>query len=116
MIKRIDANEVDQRMRISKFIILLEALPEKYFNQGHLPGAMNVPHDISDNKILEILPDRTAEIITYCANRPCANSEILAERLVELGYKNVLDFYDGKEGWVKSGRHLVRSEPPTLKP
>ncbi len=114
MIQRIDANEVGQRLRTSKYVLVLEALPEKFFNQGHLPGAINVPHDVSDKKILEILPDRTAEIITYCANRPCANSEILAERLVALGYNNVVDFYDGKEGWVKSGRRLVRSGQPPL--
>lgn len=108
MITRIDANEVEKRLKSSKYVVVLEALPEKYFKQGHLPGALNLPHDVPDTDILKALPDRATEIITYCANRPCANSEILAERLVELGYTNVFDFYDGKEGWVKSGRHLAR--------
>lgn len=108
MINRLTADEVAQKIDISKNMIILEALPEKYFQKGHLPNALNLPHDVDESEIRSLLPDQHAQIITYCANGPCANSEILAERLIALGYENVFDFYDGKEGWVKSGRHLVK--------
>jgi rhodanese-related sulfurtransferase len=26
-------------------VVLVEALPEKYFRHSHLPGALNIPHD-----------------------------------------------------------------------
>ena len=109
MIKKLSVEEVANRIEENKKVLLLEALPEKYFKQGHLPGALNIHHDVDEEDLKFVLKDKNAEIITYCANGPCMNSEILAERLLELGYKNVFDFHLGKEGWVKSGRHLKRS-------
>lgn len=108
MIKKLSVDDVANKLELNKSLILLEALPEKYFKQGHIPGAYNVPHDAAEADIKFIVGDKEAEIITYCANGPCMNSEILAERLIEMGFNNVSDFHLGKEGWVKSGRHLVK--------
>ncbi len=108
MIKKLTVDEVANRIENNKKILLLEALPEKYFRKGHLPGALNIPHDVAEEDLKFVLKDKDAEIITYCANGPCMNSEILAERLIGMGFKNVSDFHLGKEGWVKSGRHLEK--------
>lgn len=92
----------------SQNLILLEALPKKYFDQGHLPKAINVPLDISDEDVYRMLPDRSSVLITYCTGLTCPNSKKLAERLLNLGYNNVLAYEEGKEGWVRSGSKLER--------
>ncbi|MFC3578027.1 rhodanese-like domain-containing protein [Streptomyces yaanensis] len=84
-------------------VTLVEALPASYYEEAHLPGAVNLPHDQVDGLAPELLPDKQAEIIVYCANSPCPNSGIAARRLTELGYENVYDYDDGKQDWIAAG-------------
>jgi 3-mercaptopyruvate sulfurtransferase SseA len=45
MPKLIDAKTVKQHLEDSHPFFLVEALPEKYYLDGHLPGALNLPHE-----------------------------------------------------------------------
>lgn len=84
-------------------IVLIEALPAKYFQQGHLPGAINIAPDAPDASFAHALPDKDAEIVVYCASATCRNSSIAAERLAALGYRNVREYHEGKAGWIAAG-------------
>ncbi len=84
-------------------ITLVEALPAKYYLDRHLPGAVNLPLDQLDNLAPALLPDKTAEIVVYCASGPCKNSGIAADRLAELGYEKVRDYHEGKADWIAAG-------------
>jgi rhodanese-related sulfurtransferase len=46
---------------------LVEASPEESFQKSHLPGAINLPTDQVRQRAAEVLPDRNAEIVVYCA-------------------------------------------------
>lgn len=83
--------------------VLVEALPWDYYAKEHLPGAINIPHDQVDELAANLLPDKSAAVIVYCSNGPCANSGIAAGRLAELGYTNVADYHLGKEDWFAAG-------------
>lgn len=74
---------------------LVEALPSGYYLDAHLPGAINIPHDRVDELAAELLPDRSAAIVVYCANGPCPNSAIAARRLTQLAYTDVRDYHEG---------------------
>ncbi len=84
-------------------VVLVEALPEKYYRDGHLPGALNLPHDEVDARAPTLLPDKSAPIVVYCASAPCKNSGLAAERLAELGYADVRDYHEGKQDWIEAG-------------
>ena len=84
-------------------VTLVEALPPMYYEREHLPGAINIPHDEVDALAPELLPDRNAEIVVYCASGPCQNSGIAARRLAALGYANVSDYHEGKAEWFAAG-------------
>jgi rhodanese-related sulfurtransferase len=92
---------------------LVDALGERYFAADHLPGAVNVPHTASDDTVLAQLPDRDAEIVTYCANTACQNSHVLAHRLQVLGYRNVAVFPGGKKEWQETGLKLESAATAT---
>ncbi len=93
-------------------VVLVEALPERYYLDAHLPGAINIPHDQIDALAPTMLPDKDAQIVVYCASGPCKNSGIAARRLVALGYSNVLDYYEGKQDWVAAGLPVESGPAP----
>ena len=80
--------------------LLMEALPAKYFEDSHLPGARNMPHDAVAELAPTLAPDRAAAIVVYCANAACQNSHIAAVRLKQLGYTDVRVYAGGKQDWI----------------
>jgi rhodanese-related sulfurtransferase len=78
---------------------VVESLPEKYYRDGHLPGALHLPLDELESRAGRILPDKDAEVVVYCASASCRNSDAAARRLGLLGYSNVAVYAGGKEDW-----------------
>jgi rhodanese-related sulfurtransferase len=98
--KQIDRSTLQQRLGNAT---LVEALPEKYWRDWHLPGALNLPHDRVREHAPVLLPDRSAEIVVYCASRTCQNSHIAARVLEQMGYANVAVYPGGKQDWQEAG-------------
>lgn len=86
--------------------VLVEALPVRYFDMGHLPGAVNINIGEAKAKALELLQDKNAEIVVYCASQTCTNSDQVAVQLHALGYGNVYVFKGGKAEWQEAGYEL----------
>lgn len=103
MVSTITRDELKAKLDRKEKLILAEALPETYYLDKHLPGAINLPHDQVDALAPVLLQDRSAQIVVYCANGPCRNSGLAAHRLVELGYTNVRDYHEGKQDWIEAG-------------
>jgi rhodanese-related sulfurtransferase len=82
---------------------VVEALPAPYFEDAHLPGARNLPHDSDEATIAALLPDHDATVVVYCSNLACQNSTILSRRLAQLGYTDVREYEAGKEDWITAG-------------
>ena len=85
---------------------LIEALPAKYYLEGHLPGAVHLPHDRVRQLGPAALPDKTREIVAYCASATCQNSHIAADTLRAMGYARVTVYAGGKKDWVEAGLEL----------
>ena len=103
MQNEITRDELKRKLDSREKLVLIEALPAKYFQQGHLPGAINIPHDAPAATFTQALPDIGAEIVVYCASETCRNSSIAADRLVALGCRNVREYHEGKAGWIDAG-------------
>jgi rhodanese-related sulfurtransferase len=111
MAPKITLEELRARLQANPDLVLVEALPEMYYADAHLPGAVNIPHDAVDELAPAVLPDRDAEIVVYCANGPCANSGIASARLLALGYANVSDYHEGKQDWTEAGLPVETGVP-----
>ena len=48
--------------------LLVEVLAEPQYRAGHLPGAVNLPLGQLRERAPELLPDKEAEIVVYCAS------------------------------------------------
>jgi rhodanese-related sulfurtransferase len=84
-------------------VTVVDALPASYFAQVHIPGAVNLFLDEAAERAAEVLPDRSAAIVTYCSNLSCPNSEGVARTLARLGYTNVRKYGEGIQDWVEAG-------------
>ena len=87
-------------------ITLVEALPQRYFDDGHLPGAINIPHDEIRARAASLLPDKEARIVVYCASTACRNSKLATDTLHRMGYTNAVEYVEGKQDWVEAGLPL----------
>ena len=92
-------------------VTVVEALPPEYYEAEHLPGAINLPHTEVRERAHELLPDKDAAIVVYCANEPCPNSGIATHVLTKLGYTNVRDYEGGKQDWREAGLPLEQGVP-----
>ncbi|WP_035841201.1 rhodanese-like domain-containing protein [Kitasatospora azatica] len=101
MATTIERDEVQKKIQDGATV--LEALPASYFEDKHIPGALNLPLDDLDKIAAERLTDKDAEIVVYCSNTACSNSGVAADRLIELGYTKVYKYAAGKEDWVEAG-------------
>ena len=109
--KLIDRNTLKQKLHSPAAPTLVEALPEKYWRDWHLPGAKHLPHDQVRELAPALLPDRGAEIVVYCASATCQNSHIAARVLEQMGYGNVAVYAGGKQDWQEAGLSVERGEP-----
>jgi rhodanese-related sulfurtransferase len=68
MIKTISRDELKQKIDQHDDFLLVETLSPTTYHQNHLPGALNLPPDKVKALASELLPDKGAEIVVYCAN------------------------------------------------
>jgi rhodanese-related sulfurtransferase len=108
MSKLIDRNELQRRLGAANRPILVEALPEKYYRDGHLPGARHLPHTEVAQLAATVLPDKDAGIVVYCASATCQNSHIAARLLEQRDYTDVSVYAGGKQDWSEAGLAFER--------
>jgi rhodanese-related sulfurtransferase len=104
MVKDLTGTELVELIDSGHPLTLVDALPESYYNQAHLPGAINLVEPDVATRAADVLPDRDRTVVTYCSNRACGNSGAVARRLEQLGYTDVRTYPDGIQDWVESGR------------
>lgn len=107
MTQTITREELKNRLDNGEPLTLVEALPAKYYDAGHLPGAINIPHDRIREEAPSQLPDKNALIVVYCANTECRNSALAAQDLEATGYRNVFEYVEGKKDWEAAGYPLL---------
>jgi len=104
--KTITNKEIKNYLDKGDKVVFVEAMSEKHFAEGHLPGAISIPPEKIETVAPKMLKDKNQVIITYCASEKCSNSKTAAQALGKLGYKNVVAYAGGKEDWKKAGFKL----------
>ncbi|MBQ8380267.1 MAG: rhodanese-like domain-containing protein [Clostridia bacterium] len=88
--RQISMDEAAKMMKDEKNYIILDVRRPDEYAEGHIPGAINVPNeDIGTAEISE-LPDKSQLILVYC--RSGRRSKEASEKLVKLGYTNIVEF------------------------
>jgi rhodanese-related sulfurtransferase len=105
----ITRDELKRKVDRGDDFTLVETLAPEQFQEGHLPGAINMPPDQVSKLAPGLLPDKQVEVITYCASRTCHASGDAARALMKLGYTNVRHYVGGKADWTFAGLPIERS-------
>ena len=90
MYVNITAQEAKTIMDTEEGCLILDTRTREEYDQGHIPGAIQISHDEITEKAEEVLTDKDQLILVYC--RSGRRSKIAAEALVELGYTNIKEF------------------------
>ena len=102
MTKTIAREQIKEKLDTKEPVTIIEALPQRYFDAEHLPGALNIPHDEIQARAQDMLPDKDAFIVVYCASTDCRNSKIATDTLQQLGYSNAFEYVEGKQHWLEA--------------
>jgi len=85
--------------------VFVDARETFFFEEGRLPGAINLPVAQAEDGLLSGIPaDRETLLIVYCSGGDCEDSRTVARLLREAGYRNVRVFEGGWEEWEASPR------------
>jgi rhodanese-related sulfurtransferase len=99
MIQTITRDELAAQLGSHEPPQVLETLPERYYRKAHLPGARLMPHDRVGELAPTLVPDKSSDIVVYCASDTCKSSHQAAAELERLGYSSVRVYVGGKADW-----------------
>ena len=85
--------------------VLLDVRSPEMFAQGHVPGAVSLPHGRIVERNLAEHPAETLFVV-YCAGPHCNGADRAALRLARLG-RPVKKMIGGVEGWKDEGFDLT---------
>jgi rhodanese-related sulfurtransferase len=82
--------------------VFIDARESDFFEEGHIPGAINVP--VSQLAHPTGLPEnKSAALIVYCSGGDCEDSRILAKALAAAGYESISVLAGGWDEWTAAG-------------
>jgi len=113
-ITEISVEELRAKIDKEEDFILLDVREPDEFEEGHIPGAINIPRGLLEFRIANTefggmdAPDKGKELIIYC--KMGGRSALATESLLKLGYKNSKNLAGGWEVWEKdiaSGESVI---------
>lgn len=88
--RQISMDEAVAMMERESGYIILDVRTPAEFAEKHIPNAINVPNETIGTDEISQLPNKDQLIMVYC--RSGRRSKEAAEKLVKLGYTNIVEF------------------------
>ena len=95
--RQINAEEAATMMEEESSYIILDVRTAQEYSEKHIPGAINIPNETIGYQDIQELPDKEQLILVSC--RSGNRSKQAAEKLVKLGYTNIVEF-GGINDWT----------------
>lgn len=85
-----------------KPLVIVDVRSAEEFAQGHVPGAVNIPHDQIGRRVHELEAYRTGgNIVLYC--RSGRRVGVAAQALEDRGFNRLLHLEGDMPGWAQAG-------------
>lgn len=79
--------------------MLIDSRPLPRFQQGTIPGAVNVPYPAWDKVVGRLSADKNALLVFFCQGVTCQMSPLSQRKAIALGYTNTKVYHEGVPEW-----------------
>lgn len=87
-------------------LVLDVRTPEEYA-EGHVPNAINIPHDQIEAHLAELEARKSGPVVLYCKSGRRAG--LAAEALAKAGFTNLLHLTGDMQGWTEAGLPIEKA-------
>jgi rhodanese-related sulfurtransferase len=92
-------------------LLVLDVRSTAEFDEGHIPGAINIPYDSIGERIAELGPAGERDVVVYC--RSGRRATIALETLKGAGFSRLFHLEGDYLRWSEEDRSVVR---PSARP
>jgi len=92
-------------------LLVLDVRTAKEFDEGHVPGAVNISHEELESRLSEIEAQRGSEVVVYC--RSGRRAEMALDLLARAGFERLYHLEGDYLAWSAADRPV---EKPALPP
>src|SRR2546426_3804381 len=101
IVPEVSPEQVKARLDKGEHPVVLDVREKEEVRQGYVPGALSLPRGFLEMRVEEVVPEKNAPIVAYCAG---GTRSLLAGRILkELGYANVVSMRGGFTAWKNQG-------------
>ena len=104
-LEAVTLDELLSRMK-SRDVVLLDVRPEGEYQNGHIPGAINIPAEALEKRLKELKKNK--EYIAYCRGPFCVYADEAVSILSKKGFK-ARRLTDGFPDWALKGLPVDRA-------
>ena len=97
----ISSTQLEKQIRGGQTALILDVRSPEEYAEGHIPGAINMPHDQFPERASELDVSQSDPIIIYCHSG--RRARLVEESLASEGYTKVIDLSGHMVGWRKAG-------------
>ena len=98
----LSAKQLNQAMKDSLQLVILDARSEVAWKQMHIPGAIPVPYYEDPEEVLKEVSKDSTWVVAYCACPHAASGRVVT-KLRKLGYKKTAIMDEGILVWAQQG-------------
>jgi len=105
----IDAKGLQALLEAQVPLVLLDARGPNWHDNNVIPGAKLAFYTDSAEELAALVPNPESLVVVYCFSFSCPLSPRLAQKLAELGYKNVVEYPAGLKEWRDVAHYPVEN-------
>ena len=95
---------VEHQAKHPEHLFVLDVRTPEEYAEGHVPGAVNVPHDQLASRLAEVPKDK--DVVVYC--RSGRRAALATDVLAANGYKRVSHLEGDIQAWLARGRPVEK--------
>lgn len=104
----IEPKELKAKLDAKAEMLVIDVRTSEEFAEGHIPGAINIPHTAMSERVKEIETRKAEPIVLYC--RSGRRADLAAEELIEAGFPNIMVLNGAIESWSKNNLPIEKNE------
>lgn len=104
--KEVPAAELLQRQAAGETMLVIDVRSPEEFAAGHVPGALNLPHDRITGSEPQLKDWKQKPVVIYC--RSGRRSASAAGVLEQQGFSRLEHLSGDMQGWEQQGRAVAR--------